>query len=126
MRKTYLVAAVLCVAAAIIRTIDGELILGDARELVSAPKLLGFIHLTWYLVTTVFLLSAAFLVWYARPSRASISAPIGAFVGSLFIVWCAVISAIGFSFGWHPGTAVPAVVTLAIGLLCLAGSRTKG
>lgn len=51
MKKTYLVAALLCLAAALIRTIDGEIILAQARQSIDDAHLLGFVHLTWYLVT---------------------------------------------------------------------------
>ncbi|MCB0720571.1 MAG: hypothetical protein KDD65_19155 [Bacteroidetes bacterium] len=125
MKKTYAAAAVLCLLAAIIRTIDGEsTILASARLSMDDARLLGFVHLTWYLVTIVFVVAGLFLGWLARSAAHEHSSALPRFLGVLFVAWSLTIVATGFAFGWHPGIVIPAIVTLAVGALSLSGART--
>ncbi len=123
MRVSYAVAAGFSLLAAVLRTWDGETeVLQLARLSIADQKVLGFFHLTWYMVTVVFLLSGILLGYLAVRSDRPGTAVVGRFVGAIFLFWSAAIAGVSSVFVWHPGTAIPMVVTLVIGVLAIAGS----
>lgn len=124
MKTSYTLAAALSLFAAIVRTWDGETaILKAARGSIVDQELLGFLHLTWYMETGVFLVAAAALAYLAarRPPGANL---VGLVLGALFVTWSGIIAIVSTVFIWHPGTVVPAVVALLTGSLAIIGSRS--
>lgn len=124
MNRSYLSAGGLAVLAAVVRTVDGYSgPLRVARESAIDPAVVGFFHLTWNMVTAVFVVSAVALVLLARPGKTAGSRGLGTFMGVIFIVWSVLIAIVGFWFVRRVPATIPMLVTFAIGALCLFGAR---
>ncbi|MFG0313543.1 MAG: hypothetical protein ACF8LL_05085 [Phycisphaerales bacterium] len=123
MNRSYALAALLSLLATIVRTWDGQNeVLPAAVDSLTDQRLLGFFHLTWYLVTVVLGVAAvAFGYLSARPG----GGVAGLIIGVIFILWSATIALVSTAFVWHSGTVVPMIVTLTIGVLALIGARRR-
>lgn len=123
MRKSHAFASLLALAAAVVRTVDGQDgPLRAARESALDPLVIGFFHLTWYMVTAVFVLAAIALLASARSADPAAARWVGRMAGALFLTWSALIAAVGMAFGWEVATIIPLVVTVLIGVLSLTGA----
>lgn len=124
MNKAYLPAAILSLLAAIVRTIGGHFgALHAMRESTMDPIPVGFFHLTWHMVTVIFIVSAVALFFLARPPKTIGAHWLGAFIGIIFFIWSILVAAMGFLFVWSAETTIPMVVTFVIGALCLLEAR---
>lgn len=125
MNRPYAFAAFLSLLAAIIRTWDGETeVLEVARASGLDATIIGFFHLTWYMVTIVFVISAGALGLLASRGATAETSKVGLILGLLFLAWSLCIVIVSSFFVWHPGTAIPMVVTFLIGMLAILGSRS--
>lgn len=123
MNRPYALAAVLALFAAAIRTWDGETgPLKVVRELDLGREIVGFFHLTWYMVTIVFVLAACVLGYFALNSEHPGAHVAGFMSATLFLTWSMCIAIVSSVFVWHPGTAIPMSVTILIGVLALLGA----
>jgi hypothetical protein len=124
MKRPYLIAAVLSLLAAGIRSWDGEFgPLQSARDSALEAEVIGFFHLTWYMVTIVFVLSAITFAYLAVVGSRSGAQVAGVVLGALFLAWSLAIGIVSWLFVWHPGTVIPMLVTLVIGTLALLGAK---
>lgn len=126
MNRPYALAAVLSLLAAAIRSWDGETgPLKVVRDLDLGRELVGFFHLTWYMVTMVFMLAAGMLGYFAVRSDHPGAHVAGFAIGLLFLTWSMCIAVVSSVFVWHPGTIVPLVVIFLIGVLAIIGAAAS-
>lgn len=126
MNRPYALAAVLSLLAAAVRSWDGETgPLKVVRELDLGGEVVGFFHLTWYMVTIAFLLAAGVLGYFAVKRDHPGDYVAGFMIGSLFFAWSMCIAIVSSVFVWHPGTIVPLAVSLLIGVLAIIGASSS-
>lgn len=124
MNRPYAFAAILSLLAAIVRTWDGETeVLEVVRDSGLDAAIIGFFHLTWYMVTIVFVVSAGTLGLLAGQRPTAETSKVGLAVGIVFLAWSICIAAVSSVYAWHPGTIIPMVVTFVIGVFAILGSR---
>jgi hypothetical protein len=122
----FLLAALLSLFAAAIRTWDGEFgPLMHARESTLPEEVVGFFYLTWYAVTIVFVLTSATLGYFGLNKGLPGTRTAGRVLGILFLAWSLNVAIVSTFFVWHPGTFIPMVVMLLIGVLGIIGARLE-
>lgn len=122
----FLLAALLSLLAAVIRTWDGEFgPLMLVRESTLPETVVGFFYLTWYAVTIVFVLTSATLGYFGLNKGLLGTRTAGMMLGVLFLAWSLTVAIVSTLFVWHPGTIIPMVVMLLIGFLGIIGARAE-
>jgi hypothetical protein len=124
--KPFLFAALLAILAALIRTWDGEFgPLMIARESTLPESVVGFFYLTWYAVTIVFVLTSATFGYFGLSKGLPGTRTAGMVLGILFLAWSVTVAIVSSIFVWHPGTFIPMLVMLLIGVLGIIGARAE-
>jgi hypothetical protein len=77
----------------------------------------------WYTVTIVFVLTSTAFGYYGLNKRLTDTHTAGMILGILFLAWSLTMAIFSSIFVWHPGTFIPMMVMLLIGVLGIIGAR---
>ena len=127
MNKSWFVASLLSMFAAIVRTVDGHSgPLAEARGSAMSQPAISFFHVTWYFMTLVFVIAA---VAFFRLARGERDAPARAQARLLAVLFFAAATSLCVNasvFGFFPAVFVAIGVTSLTGVLALLGARQTG
>lgn len=125
MNKSWLIASLLSAFAAVVRTIDGHSgPLAEARSSALSHQAITFYHITWYVLSVFFFVSAVYFFRLARGDIGAASPALANLLAILFFSIAAAIVVCASIFGWFVAAVMAAIVTSLVGIAAVVGGRS--